>query len=319
MGLINKTYVLETALKKYIFQEVSPIFDVSIHDDCHAVQNHLARYGINAPSLVPTSLGQLYYRHEHRVFRVINYIEGRSFHKVLSLKMALEAGKVVGRFHRAVSDLEYEYRSKRAHGGDYAFHLNRLTTALKAHQGHDFYARVEPLAARMIENMRELTHNLSTTIRHAHGDPKISNIMFDENDEGICLVDFDTLSKTGWSLEMGDAFRSWCNPHEEDELDVEVDLKIAEQALLGYGSHMRGILSPKELLELSIHAPAITLCLGIRYLTDVLNENYWAYDQARFERPAPHNLLRAQAMFRLFEDFRRHKSVISELINSLLR
>ncbi|HXW60616.1 MAG TPA: phosphotransferase [Myxococcota bacterium] len=319
MGLINKTYVLKTTNGQYILQEVSPIFDVTIHDDSEAISHHLADKGVRAPSLVPTDSGGLYVREEGRIFRVLTMIEGKSYHKVQSLKMAEQAGFMIGRFHKAVVDLNYVYKSMRRHGGDYVFHVCNLKTALKAHKEHDYFAQVSPLALQMIEEIEELTNNLFTTSRHVHGDPKISNILFNEQDEAICLVDFDTLSQTGWSLELGDALRSWCNPNEEDQLSAYVDLSIAEKALSGYGQQMRGMLSEKELLELVIHAPAITLCLSIRYLTDVLNEKYWVYDSSRFERPAPHNWLRAQAMYQLYADFMRHKTVLKDLVYSFLK
>lgn len=319
MGLINKTYVLETLNNKYILQEVSPIFDVTIHDDCEVVGKHLQRHGMKAPSLVPTGEGDLFCRDNKRVFRILTLIEGQSFHNIRSLKMAEQAGIIVGKFHQAVLDLDYEYRSQRRHGGDYPFHLGNLTAALKAHPNHDYFAKVEPLALQMIEHMRKLTLGLTTTMRHVHGDPKISNILFNDEDEAVCLVDFDTLSKHGWSLEIGDALRSWCNPYKEDDPSARVDLKIAEYALKGYGQQMKGMLSDKELVEACIHAPAITLCVAIRYLTDVLNEKYWAYDSSRFARAAEHNWLRAQAMYRLFQDFIQHRAVLKDLINSLLR
>lgn len=318
MGLINKTYIFRTDSLKYVAQEVSAIFDVTIHDDCERVSKYLIKKGIIAPILIPTTEEKLFYRYDNKIFRVLSFIDGQCFNKIQSLKMAEQAGRMVGRFHQAVFDLRYDYRSKRRHGGDYGFHLSNLTLALKSHPDHDYFHKVEPLALCMIDLMKELTLNLSTTPRHAHGDPKISNILFNKDDEAICMVDFDTLGQHGWSLEMGDALRSWCNPNAEDELSAHVDLKIAEAALGGYGQEMRGMLTSKELSELSIHAPAISLCVAIRYLTDVLNEKFWAYDKTRFNRAAEHNWIRAQAMYELAKDFVRHGPVLKDLIMSLL-
>jgi Ser/Thr protein kinase RdoA (MazF antagonist) len=232
--------------------------------------------------------------------------------------MAGEAGLMLGRFHKALLDFNYEYQSKRRHAGDYRFHMENLQKALSAHPEHEYYSRTAPLAHQMLKEMTALIADLSTTPRNVHGDPKISNIIFDEHDQAVCLVDFDTLGRSGWSLEIADALRSWCNPHKEDDPMSHVDLSIAEAALSGYGQIMKGLISAKEIEELIVHTQCITLCLAIRYLYDVLNECYWAYDQSRFKRPAEHNWLRAQAMYKLFQDFAQQNAKLRELAQCML-
>lgn len=319
LGLINRTYVVKAQAQKYVLQEVSRIFDVSVHDDFHRISKHLKHKGVMAPSIITTVSGDLFYQHEDRIFRAITYIQGQSFNTVQSLIMAEEAGSMLGRFHHSLMDLDYEYHSKRRHGGDYGFHQQNLSEALKKHYGsHDYFDEVASLAIIMSQRMSELRHGLITTPRNSHGDPKISNLIFNQDHKALCLIDFDTLGKNGWSLEVADALRSWCNPHKEDSLLAEADLNIATRALQGYGRIMRGIFSPQEIAELLIHVQAITLCLAMRYLTDVLNENYFSYEKNRFKRAAPHNLLRAQAMYKLYEDFCLKKPIIKELAESFL-
>jgi Ser/Thr protein kinase RdoA (MazF antagonist) len=313
MGLINKTYRVTTAHTKFILQEMSSIFDTAVIEDGDAVSRYLSHSGICAPTLYRTDSNHLFVRVKGNVFRALKYIEGKSTHTIESLTMAESAGRVLGQFHLALVGFNYSYRSKRRHGGDYRFHRENLIIALKEHSAHVYFSVVEPLAQRMIVDIDHIIEGFSTTARNAHGDPKISNIIFDEKNEALCLVDFDTLGKTGWSLEVGDALRSWCNPNKEDVLDSYVDLKIAEHALKGYGSIMRGHFSEKETQEAMTHCQAITLCLAMRYLTDVLNEKYWAFDQYRFARPAEHNWLRAQAMYGLFMDFSRKKKKLFEM------
>jgi Ser/Thr protein kinase RdoA (MazF antagonist) len=218
----------------------------------------------------------------------------------------------------AMLDFEHDYRSRRRHCGDYDFHKANLLAALDEHGGHDFFAQVKPLALDMVAAIEILMRGLTTTPRHVHGDPKASNILFNDDKEAICLVDFDTLSKAGWSLEMADALRSWCNPYPEDVLDAHVDLARAEAALKGYGTIMRGTISRKETDELIKHTQAVSLCLAIRYLTDVLNESYFRYDSTRFNRAAEHQWLKAQAMYQLFMDFGRKEAHVSAMTKDLL-
>lgn len=319
MGQINKTFLVTSKTRKIILQELSPIFPTAIMDDAWAVALHLEQKNIKAPTILRTDKGQLFVDIEGKIFRALTYIEGSSYTTISSLPMAHSAGKALGVFHRALLDFAYDYRSQRRHGGDYSFHQENLLTALKTHTAHDYFGRIAPLAQEMLMSMGQLMHGFSTTPRHAHGDPKISNLLFDTNHQAVCLVDFDTLGKTGWSLEVADALRSWCNPYPEDVLDAHMDLGIAEQTLAGYGSIMRGYFSDQEGDELMVHSKAITLCLAMRYAADTLNESYFLHDQNRFSRPAEHNWLKTQSMLGLFRDFCRKGPQLRCLVDDLLR
>lgn len=315
-GLINKTFLVDSYNGKYILQEVSAIFDEGIHYDSEAVCEHLARFSVEVPAIKRNRFGALFSRSNGRIFRALNYVEGESFHQINSLHMAFESGRVVGQFHKSLIDFSYAYRSHRRHKGDYPFHVENLLQALRTHSQHDYYSTVKPLAEKMLGHMGNYCTSIKTTPRHAHGDPKISNILF-KGEQALCLIDFDTLGMSGWSLEMGDALRSWCNRQEEDVLDAYVDLEIAQKALQGYASMMKGLWSESEKRELVLHCQAVSLCLAIRYLTDVLNESYFGFSR-RFSRAAEHNWLRSQAMYRLFEDFLRQQNKIETMVFDII-
>jgi len=58
--------------------------------------------------------------------------------------------------------------------------------------------------------------------------------------------------------------------------------------------------------------------LATRYLSDVINENYFAFDENRFSRAAEHNLLRAQSMFNLFHEFKKCAHELKPMAQDLL-
>lgn len=315
-GLLNKTFLVTTDCSYYIFQELSPVFDEGIHYDSEAVCFELSRLGIQCPTILPDRFGSLFYRYEGKIFRALTYIKSESFHAITSPRMAYEAGRVVGQFHCGLKDFSYTYRSTRRHKGDYPFHVENLKAALLRHREHDFYAPASRFAEKMMYDMKDLSQ-VHATPRHAHGDPKISNILFD-GEQGLCLIDFDTLGLSGWSLEMADALRSWANPRAEDIRDANVDLEISEHALQGYSASMGGQWLNAEKEELILHTQAVSLCLAIRYLTDVLNENYFAFDTRRFSRAAEHHWLRAEAMYNLFQDFVAKEHILRKMALDLL-
>ncbi len=201
-GLLNRTYVVTTDQIKYILQEIAPIFDVVVTEDSLAVCEHLRAANIAAPRPYKTMQDHLVVHGDGRNFRALHFIDGRTFLTVQSLAMAESAGRVVGQFHRALLDFDYEHRSQRRHCADFAFHSGNLIAALARHRDHEFFANVEPLAERMLETGAAIAGDLIATPRHVHGDPKISNLLFGDEERAICLVDFDTLSKAGWSVEL---------------------------------------------------------------------------------------------------------------------
>src|SRR2546425_1136416 len=52
-----------------------------------------------------------------------------------------------------------------------------------------------------------------------HGDLKISNLIFDGLGHAVGIIDFDTILRHARAIDLGDAFRSWCNRTAEDDPD----------------------------------------------------------------------------------------------------
>src|SRR5439155_24115766 len=115
-------------------------------------------------------------------------------------------GLLVGRWPRAVAVLSWTYRFVRAGVHDTAAHLVRLAT-----YGSDELAREILDAAKALPPLGDQPR------RNVHGDLKISNVMFQHDPlRATSLVDLDTLGLGTLAFELGDAMRSWCNPHGED-------------------------------------------------------------------------------------------------------
>jgi Ser/Thr protein kinase RdoA (MazF antagonist) len=318
IGLINKTFLVKTNHNSYILQRVSSIFSEMVNEDFYHVASYLETKNVLAPQILLTNNKKLFVNFENAVFRAQTYIKGACFNKITSENMAFNAGMVLGKFHFALKDFNYEYKNKRKAASDYIFHKNNLQLALIKHTNHDYYPQSFELAKKMFVQIDVLLPLINFSKRHVHGDPKISNILFDEAGIALCLVDFDTLSDFGWSAELGDALRSWSNPKLEDELDAYCDLELISSSLNGYSSFMKGQLTDCEQKQILLNTKAITLCLAMRYLSDVLNENYFSYDNLKFSRAAQHNWLRANAMYTLFCDIKKKSADISQLINVAL-
>jgi Ser/Thr protein kinase RdoA (MazF antagonist) len=161
-------------------------------------------------------------------------------------------------------------------------------------------AEVGALRSRLLPLEPLLLPQHVTPARHAHGDLKASNVLFDERGKGLCLVDLDTLAHMAWPFEMGDAIRSWCNPRREDEPGAGIELDLYEAALAGYREGAERLeLSPTEIELLPRGVLTIAVELALRFLTDALEERYFSFDPARYATQGEHNLARAKGQIEL--------------------
>lgn len=299
-GLMNATFLAEAPSGRIVLQRLHPIFDERVCQDIARITEHLERKGIKTPRLVPTTGGALFVKALGGVWRALSYVEGRAFHRLKDPALAREAGRLVGRFHRAVSSLEHEYAFSRGNVHNTRAHLEKLARALEEKRDHPLFSEVAPLGERVLESAKTLPDLSGLPLRHSHGDLKVSNLLFDDEGKGLCLVDLDTLSRMIWPFEMGDALRSWCNPGGEDEGEVRFDLALFQAALEGYAPEVEGVLTPEEVGLLVEGVRTISLELSARFFADALYEAYFGWDPQRFSSKGEHNLWRGRGQLALF-------------------
>lgn len=315
-GLINSTFLVEGLGGPAIVQRLHPVFAGVVNEDIDAVTAHLERKGLATPRPIRADDGALWVDDEQsRPWRALTFIEGTSVDRVESAAMARAGGALVARFHAAVADLEHEYRHVRAGVHDTAKHLATLERALADRRDHRLFRDVEGLAAALLSEARHLPDYLAMGLsqRHCHGDLKISNLLF-RGDEGLCLVDLDTLGRMPWPFEMGDAMRSWCNPRGEDESKAAFDAGLFEAALVGYGSVARpaGLLSAEEARSIVGGVMSICLELAARFLADALNETYFGFNAAKYKTRGEHNLVRGAGQWRLYESVVEQRAALEK-------
>jgi hypothetical protein len=115
------------------------------------------------------------------------------------------------------------------------------------------------------------------------------------------MIDLDTVGPMPLSLELGDAWRSWCNVRGEDESEARFDPDIYESSLVGYARDCALSLASDEVDALVHGVEWITLELAARFAADALAERYFGWDPSRFERAGEHNLVRAQGQWSLHQ------------------
>lgn len=136
--------------------------------------------------------------------------------------------------------------------------------------------------------------------RVTHNDTKLNNVLLDDQtQEGVCVIDLDTVMPGSALYDFGDLVRTSTSPAAEDETDlskVAMMMPMYEALVGGYLSTARGFLTPREIELLPFGGKLMTLEVGMRFLTDWLEGDVYF----KVKRPG-HNLDRCRTQLRLVE------------------
>ena len=327
-GLINQTFLLDTGATKAILQRLHPIFRPVVNEDLDVVTAHLCKQGLVTPRLVRTDDGAPCVtlprapgeNDDTQTWRLITFVKGTSVDRLSSPEQARAAAALVAGFHAAVENLSYAYQHVREGVHDTRKHLLTLARALAKHRTHRLAREAGALGKEILDAGARLPNLSALPLRHAHGDLKISNLLFDDDGKGLCLCDLDTLQKLSWPLEMGDALRSWCNPRGEDVKDAAIDLDLCQAAIDGYfSSPKKPFLVPDETAHLVDGLLLICVELSARFCADALNESYFGWNSQKYQTRGDHNLLRAQGQWSLAKSVLARKTELEVIVKAAAR
>ncbi|HEY5623413.1 MAG TPA: hypothetical protein VIV14_06600, partial [Gammaproteobacteria bacterium] len=152
-GLINTTWLATLANgEERVLQRVNPLFPIEVNDDIDAVTRHLAAHDMATPRLIPAADGSLVIADdEGLVWRQLAHMPGVTYDALADTRQAEEAGALLGRFHRIISDIDHDFSMARLGVHDTAKHMKNLLTALLENPDHERFADIEPLAREVLE------------------------------------------------------------------------------------------------------------------------------------------------------------------------
>lgn len=332
-GLINATFAVRRGGAPIaVLQRLHPVFGAAVNLDLEAVTDHLARRGLTTPRLIRTLAGAPYVEHDGAVWRALTWIDGVAVHTVPDPSWARAGGELVGRFHRAVADLEHRYHFARAGVHDTAGHLARLRAHVArgavgpgdaAFRDQDPAVIVEAVALgrEVLDAATALPPLPATPLRHTHGDLKISNLLFHPGSPpaAVALVDLDTLGLQTLAFELGDAMRSWCNPHGEDAGRITFDLDVFTAAIGGWTDVAGARFDEAERASVVPGLETACIELAARFTTDVFDDRYFGWDAARFPSRRAHNLVRARGQLALGRAVSAARTDAADVIRAAMR
>ncbi len=321
VGIINESYIVESKEADgewYFLQRINhDIFkDVpGLQKNIQIVTDHLRmklreqgaeNIERRVLQLVPAKDGELYHKDEEgNYWRVYVLIRNTRSYDAINPELAYKAGLAFGDFQSMLSDLPLDDMIETIPDfHNMEFRLKQFrdavaeNTAGRLEKVQWMVDEIEKRAAEMV--MPEQLHRegkLPKRINHC--DTKVNNMLFDDNDEPICIVDLDTVMPGYVLSDFGDFMRTAANTGAEDDENLEnvgVNLDIYEAYTKGYLQKAKGFLTPTELGNLAFGAKLLSYMQTVRFFTDYLNGD--TYYQIQWPE---HNWQRTLAQFQLLK------------------
>jgi serine/threonine protein kinase len=324
-GHINDTFFIETkGTQHYVLQRInSNVFKnakqlilnktaVSEYILSKIENERIAQQNYHILKFVYTKNGLPYFEDfEGNFWNVSEFIEGsKTFEKVENIEIAYEGGKLFGDFlnltngmdaHKILAILpnfhEMSFRYQQFYDALAIASEERLTLAKNCIQ------RVNDLNKEM-HILQNLKNEGKIPLRITHNDTKISNALFDKNNKGLCVIDTDTVMIGIVHYDFGDAVRTICNTANEDETNlslVNFNIPFYKAFTKGFLEKIYTQLTFLDVEHLALAAKTITFIMGLRMLTDFLNNDIYYKTKYKF-----HNLDRAKNQFKLVDEMSKN-------------
>lgn len=313
-GLIHKTYLVQQdGEPAYILQEVNTaVFTrpASIAENLHLLNEFLLaekRAGF-FPMPLPTLSGNAYAEHEGGFFRLSPYVRGtHALDSCTTPEQAFGAALQFGKFTAAFNGLDSSsLKDTIPQFHDLDFRWKQFTSALSHGNSSRIvfaHEQVEEMQHNfsIVERFNRIRQSSSFLKRVTHHDTKISNVLFDQEGQGVCVIDLDTVMSGHYISDVGDMCRTYLSPGNEEETDlskVYVRKEFYNAIVEGYREHMQDQLTKQELNALPYAGNFMIYMQALRFLTDFL------CDDVYYGRKYPlHNFDRTRNQLHLLADY----------------
>ena len=336
-GLINDTFlvnIIEPDSPDYVLQRINHhVFqDVELlQDNIEKVTRHirqkLAEQGEDdidrkVLTLIPTREGKTYYFDGESYWRVTVFIPRTQTLDVVNAQTAESAGEAFGRFESMLADIPYTLGEPIPHFHDLEYRLKQLDDAVRDNKAGRL-EQVKDLCQYVIEKgpslaaANEWLRKGLLPTRICHCDPKVNNVLFDEDGQVLCVIDLDTVMPSYIFSDYGDFLRTAANFTSEDDPDetkVGFNMEVFKAFTKGYLCEAKTFLTDFEISKLPFGASLFPFMQAVRFLTDYLNGD--TYYKTAYES---HNLVRTKNQLALYESVCRHNQEMDSYIKELLK
>lgn len=287
-GLINHTWLISYQGIEYIFQRINDnVFkqpeDITSNIGLIAKylnENH-PDYFFVAP--VQTTDGKEMVHFNEGYFRVFPFVSGSHAKDVLSnADEAFEAASQFGRFTKLLDGISMdELKISIPDFHNLSLRQQQFLTALKE-GNRERIKETEELTNELlsqdwiVSKYENIITNPEFKKRVTHHDTKISNVLFNNEGKGICVIDLDTVMPGYFISDVGDMMRTYLSPVSEKEKDfskIEIREEFYKGIVNGYYNEMKEVLTETEKQAFFYSGTFMIYMQAIRFLTDYINDD----------------------------------------------
>ena len=329
-GLINRTWKVTDGEKadQFILQQINS----TVFKSPQAIANNINIIGDFLHAEHPEYLfvsplaatdGSYMIIDNDEYYRLFPYVKGSiTIDTVKSTQEAYEASRQFARFTYLLADFNVDdlsYTLKGFH--DLTTRYNQFRLAIDTAAPERLHSAREAIKkANLYQDIAVTYENIvkdkRIPFRVIHHDTKISNILFDESRNGLCVIDLDTVMPGYYISDVGDMMRTYLSPFNEEEQDLT---KIAARddffkaIVEGYFSEMGPVITEME-QKLFVYAGKFMIYMqALRFLTDYLNGDLY------YHTTYPgHNLVRANNQFALLDSYHAAEGHFQQILDTII-
>lgn len=313
-GLINNTWKVDQqdSTSSFILQRINDQVFKTPPDIAHNVRligdylsaHHPDYFFVRSKSTTDGS--DLFFAQGEGYFRLIPFVkDSHTVDVVQTPRQAYEAARQFGRFSHLlegfpVNELKITIPNFHNLSLRYQQFLDSLSTGnqerIKQTLEDISWLKEQNFIVKRFEAMKK---NPDFKLRVTHHDTKISNVLFDAGDNGLCVIDLDTVMPGYFTSDVGDMMRTCLPPVSEEEKDfskIAVRDDYYEAIVLGYIEGMGNGLSIAERSAFFDAGCYLIYMQALRFLTDYINND--RYYGAKYEE---HNFVRGKNQIILLE------------------
>ncbi len=317
-GLINTTYkvVTDGNTPDYVMQHINTdifpdvdmlmnnIVAVTGHIRKKLEAKHTADIDRKVLKFVPCKDGKYYYNHDGKIWRIMVFIPDTVSKSGVTPESSYIVGETFGDFQAMLADIPEKLGETIKDFHNIEFRLQQFHDAVKADKVgrlagvKDIVEEIEKRADSMCRS-EQLFREGKLPKRICHCDTKVDNILFDKDDNVLCVIDLDTVMPSFIFSDYGDFLRSAANtmPEDSPEYDkIDFRMDIFKSFTEGYLKTARAFLTPIEIENLPYAATLFPYMQLVRFFADYLDgDNY-------FKTQYPeHNLVRSKNQLTLLK------------------
>ena len=302
-GLINDTWLVEkrSTNEKFILQRINHLIFKSPNDiavNISLVNDYFKRnhpeYLFVAP--IKTVDEKELVNIEDRYFRIFPFVKNsHTIDTVEKPAQAYEAAKQFGRFTKLLTGFDAtQLKITLPDFHNLSLRYQQFEDALISGNKERIIQAKELIAfivqqKNILDEFEVAKVNFKT--RCTHHDTKISNILFDEEGKGLCVIDLDTLMPGFFTSDVGDMMRTYLSPVSEEEKNftkIEIRPAFYKAIVDGYIAEMGEEMNDTEKEYFLFAGKYMIYMQAIRFLTDHINNDI--YYGCKYEG---HNFVRA--------------------------